>query len=136
MDLTSTGSAQLCWWEWPDLYLYWDWGQVYANGEVVFEHCGGSYTAPTAWVQQCVDLSSHAGSMVDVEFHMMASTVVNYAGWYIDDIEIFHGSDCEQSMFDGAGCTQLCAQSGMSSIGCLAIWVDIALAAECPKPHR
>ena len=59
-----------------------------------FEHCGGSYITPTDWVQQCVDLSAQAGTIVDVEFHMMASTVVNYAGWSIDDLEVFHGSDC------------------------------------------
>jgi hypothetical protein len=94
VDLTSTGSAEFCWWEWRDLYLPWDWGQVYANGDMVFEHCGGSYSAPTDWVQQCVDLGAYAGTMVDIEFHMMASSVVNYAGWYIDDIEVFHGSDC------------------------------------------
>ncbi|HSL16665.1 MAG TPA: serine protease [Methylomirabilota bacterium] len=94
VDLTGTGAAQMCWWEWPDLYLYWDWGQVTANGDVVFEHCGGSYSAPTQWTQQCVDLGAYAGQMVTVEFHMMASTVVNRAGWYIDDLEVFHGSDC------------------------------------------
>jgi len=94
VDLTTTGSAQFCWWEWPDLYLPWDWGQVWANGDVVFEHCGGSYAAPTQWQQQCVDLGSYAGQMVDIEFHMMASSVVERAGWYIDDIEVFHGSDC------------------------------------------
>lgn len=95
VDLTTTGSAQLCWWEWPDLYLPWDWGQVWANGDVVFEHCGGSYAAPTQWTQQCVDLAPYAGQLVDVEFHMMASTVVERAGWYIDDLEVFHGSDCD-----------------------------------------
>ncbi len=94
VDLTTTGSAQFCWWEWTDLFLPWDWGQVWADGDVVFEHCGGSYTAPTQWVQQCVDLGSYAGQVVDIEFHMMASSVVEHAGWYIDDIEVFHGSDC------------------------------------------
>jgi hypothetical protein len=97
VDLTSTGSAEFCWWEWRDLYLPWDWGQVYANGDMVFEHCGGSYSAPTDWVQQCVDLGAYAGTMVDIEFHMMASSVVNYAGWYIDDIEVFAGSDCNDA---------------------------------------
>jgi hypothetical protein len=94
VDLTATASAQLCWWEWTDLFLPWDWAQVYVNGTVVFEHCGGSYTAPSEWVQQCADLSAYGGGVADVEFHMLASSVVNYAGWYIDDIEVFHGSDC------------------------------------------
>jgi bacillopeptidase F len=94
VDLTTTGAARMCWWEWPDLYLEWDWGQVTANGDVVFEHCGGSYVAPTQWTQECVDLGAYAGQMVTVEFHMMASSVVERAGWYIDDLEIFQASDC------------------------------------------
>ena len=32
--------------------------------------------ADSEWVQQCVDLGAHAGTVVDVEFHMMASAVV------------------------------------------------------------
>lgn len=99
IDLTGIASAQLCWWEWPDLYLYWDWGQVTVNGEVVFEHCGGSYTAPTAWARECVDLSPYAGAPATVEYHMMASTTVNRGGWYVDDLEVFYGSDCITALF-------------------------------------
>jgi hypothetical protein len=99
VDLTGTAAAQLCWWEWPDLYLNWDWGQVTVNGEVVFEHCGGSYSPPSAWTQVCVDLSPYTGAPATVEYHMMASTVVDRAGWYVDDLEIFYGSDCTTGLF-------------------------------------
>jgi hypothetical protein len=97
VDLTAAGSAELCWWEWRDLYLPWDWAQVTVDGDVVFEHCGGVYTPPSQWLRQCVDVSPYAGQPVAVEFHMMASTTVNYAGWYIDDVEVFRGGDCRGS---------------------------------------
>ena len=87
VDLTGYTDAQLSWWEWPDLYLNWDWGEVYANGVVVFQHCGTGYAAPS-WVQQVVDLTPYVGGTVTIEFHMMASTVVNYSGWYIDDLQV------------------------------------------------
>lgn len=65
-----------------------DWGEVYANGTVVFQHCGTGYVPPTAWVQQVVDLTPFVGGSVTIEFHMMSSTVVAYAGWYIDDLQV------------------------------------------------
>jgi hypothetical protein len=94
VDMTGIATAQLCWWEWPDLYLPWDWGQVMVDGDVLFEHCGGSYNPPTDWSQQCVDLSPYAGAPATVELHMMASSVVERGGWWIDDLEVFYGSDC------------------------------------------
>jgi len=88
VDLTGYADAQLSWWDWPDINQNFDWGEVYANGTVVFQHCGAGYTAPTTWVQQVVDLTPYVGGSVTIEFHMMASTVVNYSGWYIDDLEV------------------------------------------------
>jgi len=88
VDLTGASSASLSWWEWFDLFLVWDWAQVYVNGEVVFQHCGGEYLAPSAWQQRVVDLSAYAGGSATIEFHMMASTVVNKSGWYLDDISV------------------------------------------------
>lgn len=88
IDLSGYTDAQLSWWEWLDLYMDYDWGEVYVDGTVVFQHCGTGYTAPTAWVQQVVDLTPYVGSTVTIEFHQMASTVVNYSGWYIDDLEV------------------------------------------------
>jgi hypothetical protein len=88
VDLTGYTDAQLSWWDWPDIFLNWDWGEVYANGAVVFQHCGTGYTAPTAWVQRVVDLTAYVGAQVTIEFHMMSSGVVAYSGWYIDDLEV------------------------------------------------
>lgn len=86
VDLNNLSEAWLYFWEWNDLYLNWDWGEVYVNGTVVFQHCGTGYVQPTAWVQQEIDISAFAGGLATIEFHMMSSTVVAYAGWYIDDL--------------------------------------------------
>ncbi|HOC42238.1 MAG TPA: hypothetical protein PKJ99_04385 [Thermoanaerobaculales bacterium] len=88
VDLTGLPDATLTWWEWYDLFSNWDWAEVYANGTQVFPHCESSYTAPTAWVQQTVNLTPFVGGVVTIEFHMMASTVVNYTGWYLDDVSV------------------------------------------------
>ncbi|HPJ69157.1 MAG TPA: IPTL-CTERM sorting domain-containing protein [Desulfobacteraceae bacterium] len=92
IDLTGKTDAQLLWWEWYDLFSGWDWAEVYVNGVVVFQHCYSSYAAPTSWVEQIVDLTPFVGGVATIEFHMMASTVVNKAGWYIDDIRVVTSS--------------------------------------------
>lgn len=93
VDLTGIATASLCWWEWVDLYLPWDPGMVWINGVQVHEHCD---TAEQSWNETCVDLTPFAGGPVTVEYLMMASTVVERAGWYIDDLRVFYGSDCSE----------------------------------------
>jgi hypothetical protein len=88
VDLTEIDGAQLIWWEWYDVFGQWDWTEVYANDVTVFQKCGISYVAPTSWVKQVVDLTPFAGGIVTIEFHLMASTVVNFSGWFIDDVEV------------------------------------------------
>lgn len=88
VDLTGYEDATLSWWEWFDLFLTWDWAEVRVNGTPVFQHCGTSYVVPTAWVQQTADLTAFVGEVANIELHMMASSVVNYTGWFIDDVMI------------------------------------------------
>lgn len=88
LDLTGYTGATLSFWEWYDLFSYWDWAEVYANGTPILQHCEGSFVEPTAWVQRVVDLTPFAGGPVTIEFHMLASTVVNHAGWFIDDLAV------------------------------------------------
>ncbi|OGL41723.1 MAG: hypothetical protein A2161_02550 [Candidatus Schekmanbacteria bacterium RBG_13_48_7] len=80
----------MSWWEWFDLFTEFDWAEIYVNDIVVFQHCESGYTAPTAWVKQTIDLRPYTGGLANIEFHMMATTVVNYSGWYIDDLEIYN----------------------------------------------
>ena len=86
VDLTGLSEAWLYWWEWYDLYSYFDWAEVRVNGTVVFQHCESSYVPSTAWAEQEVDISAFTGGVATIAFHMMASTVVDRAGWFIDDV--------------------------------------------------
>ncbi len=96
VDMTGIATASMCWWEWVDLYLPWDPGMVWVNGTQVHEHCD---SPNQAWNEVCVDLTPFAGGPIDIEFHMLASSVVERAGWYIDDLKVFYGSDCVDGPF-------------------------------------
>jgi bacillopeptidase F (M6 metalloprotease family) len=76
---------------WEDLYSNYDWAEVWVAGKAVSQICPGTYAKPTKWVKRTVDLTAHVGKTVEVAFHMMASTQQNYAGWYIDDLEVTGG---------------------------------------------
>jgi subtilisin family serine protease len=84
-DLTSQSSAILKWWDWYDVFETFDYGEVYVNNTLVYDRAS-SYIIPTAWEQHQVDLTPFLGGVVDIEFRMFATTVVNRAGWYIDDV--------------------------------------------------
>jgi hypothetical protein len=86
VDLTGYTDATVTWYEWLDVFSYFDWTEVRVNGTSVSTYCPSSYVGATAWVQQLVDLTPWVGGVVTVEWHFMASSVVNYAGWYIDDV--------------------------------------------------
>ncbi|NBD34654.1 MAG: DUF11 domain-containing protein, partial [Chloroflexi bacterium] len=87
VDLSSALTATLSWWDWYDVYEGFDHGEVYVNGIAVYDRAT-SYVIPTAWEQHQVDLTPYVGGVATVEFRMYASTVVNRAGWYIDDVRI------------------------------------------------
>jgi subtilisin family serine protease len=84
-DLTGQSSAILQWWDWYDVFETFDYGEVYANNVLVYDRATG-YVIPTEWEQHQVDLTPFAGGMVDIEFRMFATTVVERAGWWIDDV--------------------------------------------------
>ncbi len=85
-DFTGLSNAHLQFWEWSDLFGSYDYGEVLVNG--VQEYYIDSYPG-TAWQYVDLDLSAYDGmSSVDIVFSMHASTVVEYAGWYIDDVTI------------------------------------------------
>jgi hypothetical protein len=83
--------ATLTYHSWEDLYSNYDWAEVRVAGKAVSQICPGKYAQPTKWVKRTVDLTAHAGKTVEVAFHMMASTKQNFAGWYIDDLEVTGG---------------------------------------------
>jgi len=81
-------SASMTFWEWFDLFLTFDWGEIRVDGVVVNQNCSGSKAAPVVWTQKTVNMTPYIGKTVTVAFHMMATSVVQYAGWYIDDLSI------------------------------------------------
>ena len=80
-------NARLVYWDWNDFFKPYDWSEVRANGQVLFQDCT-SYTAPSAWTKRTIVLDSYVGKAVSIAFHFYATTVVNYSGWYIDDLSI------------------------------------------------
>jgi hypothetical protein len=84
--------AKLLYYDWTDVYYPFDWHEVRVidgpTSTVVKQYCFGGYTKPTAWTYRSISLSKWAGKTVTIEFHFMASSVVNYAGWYIDDLSV------------------------------------------------
>lgn len=86
-DLAGLSSAILRWWDWYDIFETFDYGEVYVNDTLVYDRATG-YVIPTDWEFHQVDLTPFVGGMATIEFRMFATTVVNRAGWFIDDVLI------------------------------------------------
>jgi hypothetical protein len=82
-------TATLSYWQWHDGFLSYDWGEIRINNKVTTQFCSGTPPGSTGiWEKVSVDLSSHTGKTVKITFHFVASTSVNHAGWYIDDLSV------------------------------------------------
>ncbi|MCA9664504.1 MAG: hypothetical protein KC503_02915 [Myxococcales bacterium] len=82
-------SAYLTFYEWRDVFTPFDFAEVRAgSSKLLRQFCDTSYEKPTGWVKRFVSLTAYIGKRVDLSFHLVASTVANYAGWYIDDLEV------------------------------------------------
>jgi hypothetical protein len=89
---SSAKSASLTFWEWID-YLYpFDWSEIRIDGQVAAQVCTGGLTTPTAWTSRTISLDGYIGKSIKITFHFMATTVVAYSGWYIDDLSVKIGS--------------------------------------------
>jgi hypothetical protein len=84
----SLKNPVLEYWEWTDYFLPFDWTEVRINADVVHQDCTGSFAPPMAWVKRTIDLSKYAGKSLQVEFHFSATGVINFSGWYIDDVSV------------------------------------------------
>lgn len=89
VDLTGIESPQLRFWRWNNLNGSWDYYEVQVSTD------GENWTTElsenvenNAWVEKVVDLSAYTDQTLHVRFAMYASTVVAYAGLYIDDVYI------------------------------------------------
>ncbi|MDY0326176.1 MAG: choice-of-anchor D domain-containing protein, partial [Candidatus Cloacimonadaceae bacterium] len=80
-------NAQMRFYSWENVFGDFDYCQVSVNGSLVWGP-SWDYTG-TIWQERTIDLSAYDGmTEVEIRFEMFATTVVNYAGWYIDDVEI------------------------------------------------
>ena len=87
----SWTSATLTYYSWEDVNGYFDWFEVRVNNVSAYKNCNPK-RPPTGWVKRTIDLSAHVGKTVPVAFHFLASSVVAYAGWYIDDVSVTQGA--------------------------------------------
>jgi hypothetical protein len=86
-DFSGFSDNMMTFWSWNDSFGNFDYGQVSVNGNIVWGPAW-NYTN-TAWEEVVIDLSAYDGmSNVEIRFEHYATTVVNYAGWYIDDVYI------------------------------------------------
>lgn len=86
-DLTAvSGNVMFCWSEWVDSGgNTFDMALVHANGDQLYLSSGTEH----AWIEQCVNLDAYSGmASVTMDFTFIATTVVERAGWYIDDVSI------------------------------------------------
>ncbi|MBN2018033.1 MAG: carboxypeptidase regulatory-like domain-containing protein [Candidatus Cloacimonetes bacterium] len=85
VDFSSVTGAYLQFWYWSDIFGSWDYCDVIVNGDILLTV--DSYPG-TAWEFADLDLSAYDGmSDVQIVFSFYATTVVEYAGMYIDDLD-------------------------------------------------
>jgi hypothetical protein len=86
-NFSGITNPQLRFWSWNNSFGNFDYGQVAVNGTVVW---GPAWdTTPIEWEEIVVDLSAYANlAEVSIQFQQYTTTVVNYAGWYIDDVYV------------------------------------------------
>jgi len=86
-NLAGIANPQIRFWSWENVFGNFDYCQVSINGTLVW---GPSWDySGTQWRERIIDLSAYAGmAEVVIRFEMWATTTVNYAGWYIDDVYV------------------------------------------------
>lgn len=86
-NLTGIQNPEIRWWSWENVFGQFDYCQLRVNDTLVW---GPSWDYQnTQWQERVVSLADYAGQNdVQITFEMYASTVVNYAGWYIDDVYV------------------------------------------------
>jgi hypothetical protein len=73
-------------WSWQNLFGNFDYAQIRINGTIVW---GPTTAANNTWENLIIDLSAYDGmAEVVIQLEAYASTVVNYAGWYVDDVYV------------------------------------------------
>jgi len=106
IDLTGVTDAEISFYEWHDVFGSFDWIAVNVNGVQEWFH--DSSTPSTSWQLVTIDLDDYAGqSSVEIVFELYATTVVERAGWYIDDVTILDVETVFTLEYDEDICTIL-----------------------------
>ncbi len=85
-DPTFT-SASLQYQSYYEVFTNFDYIYIEVNGTQVY--LNNSTANSQGWLSEGVDLTQFLGNpAVNITFHMWATTVVNRAGWYIDDVTV------------------------------------------------
>jgi len=118
-DLSLYQGVKLNFYSWSNVFTTFDFTFIEVNGDLVAGSDGSgapqmlsndSGSSGSTWVQEIVDLSAYDGmSSVDVTFGLSATTVVNRAGWYIDDVSI------EGTLIPTPGALALLGVAGVAS---------------------
>jgi MYXO-CTERM domain-containing protein len=86
-DLTGYTDVEMSFANWAEVFYSFDTAELYINGDLVYER--DTSDAPTDWEIITIDMSAYDNMAgVEVVFELYASTVVERAGWYIDDVSI------------------------------------------------
>ncbi|MDI3503371.1 MAG: large repetitive protein, partial [Candidatus Cloacimonadota bacterium] len=86
-DLSGFENTEMRFWSWENVFGNFDYCQILVNGTLVWGP-SWEYTG-TTWLERTIDLSAYDGmSDVEITLEMYATSVVDYAGWYVDDIYI------------------------------------------------
>jgi hypothetical protein len=86
-DLTAFDAPVLNLWHYMNGYNSYDYGLIKVNGTTVWGSISAASFMP--WQNLNISLAAYANNpSVEISFEWYATTVVNYAGWYIDDIYV------------------------------------------------
>lgn len=103
MDLSDPAlvSAELNFAHWFEVFVSFDYLVITANGTEVYRN--DTTERSTAWSEATVDLTPFLGqASVALDFKLWATTVVNRAGWYIDDVSVTACSSVPQTIGEGS----------------------------------
>jgi len=96
-DLSVFDSPVLSLWHYMNGYNTWDYGLIKVNGTTVWGSSALAVFMP--WQELAIDLSAYGGMAgVEISFEWYATSVVDYAGWYIDDIYIGPATRAQASL--------------------------------------
>ncbi|MBC8403112.1 MAG: hypothetical protein H8E14_16620, partial [Candidatus Marinimicrobia bacterium] len=87
VNLSGMPDAVLSFYSWHEVFGSFDYVEIYVNGTMIWEH--STSATPTDWELVEIYLTDWIGlPEVEISFELYATTVVERAGWYLDDVYI------------------------------------------------